>query len=79
MTSTDTLPIPRPTTAPMAHEHFWLTESRHSTSEGIVVYVRCGACTARRIDLRPSSAAPSTSLPPIAMSRSIGETPTVRP
>ncbi|MBQ3358142.1 MAG: hypothetical protein IJG47_04485 [Microbacterium sp.] len=79
MTSTDTLPILRPTTALMAHEHFWLTESRHSTSEGIVVYVRCGACTARRIDLHPSSAAPSISVPPIAMSRSIGESPTVRP
>ncbi|UPL13350.1 hypothetical protein [Microbacterium galbinum] len=79
MTSTDTLPIPRPTAVPMAHEHSWLTESRHPTSEGVVVYVRCGACTARRIDLRPSSAAPSTSLPPIAMSRSVGESPNVRP
>ncbi|MFK0403638.1 hypothetical protein ACIQTT_15010 [Microbacterium sp. NPDC090225] len=78
MTSTNTLPIPRPTTAPVAHEHSWLTESRHSTSEGIVVYVRCGACAARRVDLRPSSAS-SAALPPIAMSRSIGESPTLTP
>lgn len=79
MTSTDTLPILRPTAAPAAHEHSWLTESRHSTSEGTIVYVRCGACAARRVDLRPSSTTPSTSLPPIAMSRSVGESPSVRP
>ncbi|MFJ4254910.1 hypothetical protein [Microbacterium sp. NPDC090003] len=79
MTTTNTLPILRPAPAPVAHEHSWLTESRHATSEGIVVYVRCGTCAARRVDLRPSSATPSTALPPIAMSRSVGESPTVRP
>ncbi|GAA3668324.1 hypothetical protein [Microbacterium marinilacus] len=43
-------PDPRP--APIApHEHAWLTESRHATSEGVVVYVRCAGCDVRRVDL----------------------------
>jgi hypothetical protein len=67
MTSTNTLPIPRPTLAPPPHEHAWLTESRHSTSDGVVVYVRCGSCTARRVDLEPDASAP-----PTALSRGIG-------
>lgn len=35
-----------------AHEHGWITESAHRTSEGIVAYVACASCRARRIDLR---------------------------
>ncbi|MFF7293245.1 hypothetical protein ACFY9N_12010 [Microbacterium sp. NPDC008134] len=84
MTSTNTLPIPRPTIAAAPHEHSWLTESRHATSEGVVVYVRCGRCTARRVDLHPTTAAPSTTLssttlPPVALSRSLGESRIVTP
>ncbi|UTX53670.1 hypothetical protein [Leucobacter aridicollis] len=36
-----------------AHEHSWRTESHHSTSEGIVRYVRCARCGAHRVELRP--------------------------
>jgi len=36
-------------------EHGWLTESRHATSEGVVLYVRCSSCGARRIDLLPAA------------------------
>ncbi|UFU03987.1 hypothetical protein LQF12_05150 [Ruania suaedae] len=32
------------------HEHDWVVESRHPTSIGTVVYVRCG-CGTRRVDL----------------------------
>ncbi|TPX01467.1 hypothetical protein FJ656_27505 [Schumannella luteola] len=35
------------------HEHGWSTESAHSTSDGIVSYVRCASCGARRVDLAP--------------------------
>ncbi len=35
------------------HEHSWLTESRHQVSDGVVLYVRCSQCTARRVDLKP--------------------------
>ncbi|MBV1777585.1 hypothetical protein KRR55_00510 [Paeniglutamicibacter sp. ABSL32-1] len=51
-----------------AHEHAWLVDSAHDTSDGRVLYVRCGAgCGARRIDLQ----GPST-LPPSAVSREFG-------
>ncbi|MFK4791612.1 hypothetical protein [Microbacterium sp. ZW T5_56] len=41
-----------PRTTPIrTHEHGWVTESRHRTSEGIVVYVRCVDCDARRVDV----------------------------
>ncbi|MDR6867624.1 hypothetical protein J2Y69_002228 [Microbacterium resistens] len=53
------------------HEHAWLTESRHRTSQGELLYVRCTACSARRVDLLPSSG-----LPPTAASRVIGGSPT---
>ncbi|NHN56186.1 hypothetical protein G9U51_10395 [Calidifontibacter sp. DB0510] len=33
------------------HEHGWSVESRHATSLGVVLYVRC-ACGVRRVDLR---------------------------
>ncbi|MET4060299.1 hypothetical protein ABIB35_001844 [Arthrobacter sp. UYP6] len=35
------------------HEHSWLTESRHQVSDGVILYVRCSQCTARRVDLKP--------------------------
>ena len=66
MASTDTLPLPRLAPSPEAHEHAWLVESRHATSDGTVLYVRCTECPARRVDLvdRPQS-------PPAALSRTV--------
>ncbi len=44
---------------PRIHEHAWVVESAHNTSEGRVLYVRCaGNCGARRIDLQGSVEAP---------------------
>jgi hypothetical protein len=57
MTAPDTLPISiRP--LPLVHEHAWITESAHRTSEGVIVYVRCAACGTRRVDLRAADAMP---------------------
>ncbi|MFJ2369611.1 hypothetical protein [Microbacterium sp. NPDC087665] len=70
MTSLNTLPIPRQTTPTPTHEHAWLTESRHRTSEGILSYVRCDACGARRVDLQAQP-----HLPPAAVSRGLGAAP----
>ncbi len=45
-------PATRPAPAPViAHEHGWLVESAHRTSEGIVQYVRCAECGVRRVDV----------------------------
>ncbi|WP_337005759.1 MULTISPECIES: hypothetical protein [unclassified Microbacterium] len=63
MTSTNTLPIPRILPPRPTHEHAWLVESRHPTSEGIVLYVRCADCGARRVDLQQHA-----HTPPIALS-----------
>lgn len=60
MTSLHTLPIPQPTVRP--HEHAWLAESRHPTSEGVVVYVRCADCGTRRVDLQTAATAPPAAL-----------------
>ena len=58
--ATETLPDSRP--AP-AHEHAWLAESTHNTSEGTVVYVRCAAgCAARRIDLQGPVSVPASAV-----------------
>lgn len=67
MTTLHTLPIPRPHTVPQPHEHAWVTESRHSTSEGTVRYVACTGCGARRIDLQTHP-----QQPPAALSRAAG-------
>ncbi|GAA5147888.1 hypothetical protein GCM10025768_08670 [Microbacterium pseudoresistens] len=64
MTAPVTLPIPLAPTAPRTHEHAWTTESRHPTSEGVVVYVHCIGCAARRVDAQAPSG-----MPPRAMSR----------
>ncbi|WP_194421779.1 hypothetical protein [Microbacterium abyssi] len=53
-------------TAALAHEHAWVSESRHRTTDGTVVYVRCTGCAARRVDLQQDS-----QLPSIGISRSI--------
>ncbi|MFB4350188.1 hypothetical protein [Microbacterium sp. CR_7] len=60
MTSLHTLPVPHPTST--AHEHAWLIESRHTTSEGVLLYVRCGDCGTRRVDLQTFSAMPPAPL-----------------
>ena len=44
----------------LAHEHGWQVESQHQTSVGCVIYVRCGACGVRRVDvLRPGDQMPT--------------------
>jgi hypothetical protein len=48
------------------HEHGWLTESGHQTSEGRIVYVRCAHCGARRVDLEQQPL-----LPPRALSAEV--------
>ncbi|MDQ0649186.1 hypothetical protein QFZ53_003382 [Microbacterium natoriense] len=60
MTALHTRPIPHQATA--AHEHAWLVESRHPTSEGTVLYVRCGGCGIRRVDVQQHPMAPPTAL-----------------
>lgn len=72
MTSSNTLPIPRLASPADAHEHAWLVESRHPTSEGVVLYVRCAGCDSRRVDL-----APRAEMPPTALSRAV-VTPSAR-
>lgn len=67
MTSLHTLPIPRIPAHTAVHEHAWLVESRHRTSEGHVLYVRCSSCTARRVDVQAHA-----HLPPAALSRELG-------
>jgi hypothetical protein len=54
MTSRDSAapPILDPETRPgLGHEHGWVTESRHATSQGELRYVRCAGCGAHRLDL----------------------------
>ena len=61
MTALHTLPIPR-IPHPPTHEHAWIVESRHPTSEGVVLYVRCTECVMRRVDLQPHPYMPPTAL-----------------
>ncbi|MDE3724214.1 hypothetical protein PWG71_22725 [Nocardiopsis sp. N85] len=35
------------------HEHHWITDSAHTTSEGLVAYQHC-ACGGRRVTLSPA-------------------------
>lgn len=65
MTCSQTLPIPRLTALP--HEHAWAVDSRHATSEGTVLYVRCVGCDAHRVDLQPHP-----HRPPLALTREAG-------
>lgn len=46
---------------PKPHAHAWRTESRHLTSEGWVLYVRC-VCGVRRVDRQGYAEAPPTAL-----------------
>ncbi|MFS0910229.1 hypothetical protein AB3M89_00440 [Microbacterium sp. 179-I 3D2 NHS] len=67
MTFPPTLPLPR--IAPLrAHEHAWLVESRHRTSDGTVLYVRCASCAVRRVDLQAHP-----HVPPAAASAVFGD------
>jgi hypothetical protein len=70
MTSLNTLPIPRIRPATQTHEHAWLMESRHPTSEGTVLYVRCDECGARRVYVQTHP-----HMPPLALSTELGATP----
>jgi len=49
------------------HEHSWTTDSRHPTSAGHVLYVRCTGCGAHRVDLQAR-----TDAPPAPLSRAVG-------
>lgn len=52
----------------ITHEHAWMLESAHNTSDGMVLYVRCGAgCGARRIDRQGL-----IETPPSAVSKVVG-------
>jgi len=64
MTAPHTLPL---IALASVHEHAWITESLHATSEGRVRYVRCADCPVRRVDVDPS-----VSTPPTAVTREIG-------
>ncbi|WP_449281942.1 hypothetical protein [Leucobacter sp.] len=52
----------RSTAPPDAHEHGWCLESRHATSAGYVLYVRCGTCGTRRVDVQERLGAPPEAL-----------------
>lgn len=71
MTTPHSVSLPQQTpplqTRSLPHEHGWIVESRHWTSEGQLLYVRCVGCGVRRIDILHE---PET--PPAALSR---ETP----
>ena len=66
MADLDTRPVPVATPLKERHEHAWITESRHPTSEGVLFYVRCADCGIRRVDLQTHHQAP-----PAALSREI--------
>lgn len=44
------------------HEHGWNVESRHATSAGLVLYLRCVACGTRRADVQEHVDLPPTAL-----------------
>lgn len=46
--------------------HEWRVVSRHGTSEGTVVYVRCARCGVQRVEVQESA-----HLPPLAISREV--------
>lgn len=61
MSFPDTLPIPLHAQT-REHEHAWIVESRHATSDGTVLYVRCAACAGRRVDLQQHPQVPPSAL-----------------
>lgn len=72
MTTMHTLPIHLHVAPP--HEHAWLIESRHQTSEGVVAYVRCAGCGTRRVDLQTHAM-----MPPSPISAEMSPESSVRP
>ncbi|MDZ5146208.1 hypothetical protein [Microbacterium testaceum] len=64
MTASRTIPL---VPSASVHEHAWMTESVHLTSDGRVRYVRCAGCSVRRVDVDAVAAAP-----PTALTREIG-------
>lgn len=70
MATLDTRPISAPHTPTATHEHAWVAESRHVTSIGEVVYVRCTECGSRRVDIRHRD-----EMPPTALSRETAAAP----
>ncbi|TPW73997.1 hypothetical protein FJ657_15200 [Schumannella soli] len=48
---TETSSAPGDPRSARPHEHGWITDSIHRTSEGTVAYVRCASCGAHRVDL----------------------------
>ncbi|MEV4668173.1 hypothetical protein [Microbacterium sp. LWO12-1.2] len=69
MTTLHTLPIPRIPLPATTHEHAWLVDSRHRTSEGTLLYVRCADCGSHRLDVQVHP-----QQPPAALTREIGKT-----
>ena len=67
MTTTDTRPAPHSSAQETRHEHSWTTESRHATSAGYVLYVRCTGCGRHRVDLQGHR-----ELPPAPLTRVVG-------
>lgn len=56
------------TSTPTAtHEHPWTVESRHRTSVGYLLYVRCAECGTRRVDVQSHIYEP-----PLALSSELG-------
>jgi hypothetical protein len=49
-------------TLTLVHEHGWRVDSRHATSLGDVVYVRCAQCGTLRVDLQDRPDHPPTAL-----------------
>lgn len=73
MTTIDTRPAPQTSTQEARHEHSWATKSRHATSAGYVVYVRCTACGSHRVDLQGHR-----EMPPAPLTRVVGSAPEAR-
>ncbi|WP_287903184.1 hypothetical protein [Arthrobacter sp.] len=46
----DTRTALQPAVQAETHDHLWAIRSRHSTSEGVVLYERCADCGAWRIE-----------------------------
>jgi hypothetical protein len=69
MTAIETRPALRASPPETQHEHSWATESRHPTSAGHVLYVRCTACGIHRVDLQAHR-----DTPPAPLSRVVGST-----
>jgi len=73
---TTSIPLapPDPSRSAPAHEHAWETRSRHRTVDGTLLYVRCVACGAQRVDLHAAGTAA-----PTALSRALRAGPTSPP